>query len=111
MLKQIIAEKELDFSESPTIKPPPVSREPSTKPPAPVSDVPAEEELVLPRDDDEYSPAHGEDDVGTGVGDEPAENDVAEAELDRAAADEEAAAVEEVLATADEPPVGKKEAS
>ena len=31
----------------------------------------AEEDYVLPRDDDDYSPAHGEDDVGTGVGDEP----------------------------------------
>jgi len=60
-------EEELDLNKPPTIQPPPASREPSTKP---ADEPPTEDEHTLPNDDDEYSPAHGEDDAGTGVGDE-----------------------------------------
>jgi len=59
-------EEELELNKPVTIKPPPVSREPSVRPP-PV----AEPEPVLPRDDDEYSAAHGEGESGTGVDDDP----------------------------------------
>jgi sec-independent protein translocase protein TatB len=55
-------EDELNLEKDFTIKSPPVSREPSTRPevqPAPP-----------PRDDDDFSPAHAEDDVGTGVGED-----------------------------------------
>ena len=51
-------EDELDFDTNPTIKQPPVSREPSKQP-----------EYTPPRDDDEFSPAHETDDIGTGVSD------------------------------------------
>ena len=106
-------EEELDINKPPTIQPPP-SREPSFQPtPKPESEskqtpeAPEEPDYVLPRDDDEYSPAHGEDDPGTGVGDEPV------AELTDAekvsAAEAERAAVEEA-ATSDDP-AEKKEAS
>jgi len=50
-------EEELDFSETPKIKPPTPSREPSTK-----------EDIAQPREDDNYSPEHTQDGVGTGVG-------------------------------------------
>ena len=62
----------------------------------------------MPRDDDEYSPAHGEGDVGTGVGDE-----LTLAEEDVAASDAEADAVAEAQATSEpvEPAEDKKEAS
>jgi len=49
-------EDELDFDSNPTIKSPPVSREPSKQP-----------EYTPPRDDDDFSPAHEADDIGTGV--------------------------------------------
>lgn len=101
-------EEELDFSQQPTIKPPPASREPSTQP---ASEVPADEEVVLPRDDDGYSPAHAEDEAGTGVGDVQEDPELAEAALNRAAADEESAAVEEALAPGEDEPAEKKEAS
>jgi sec-independent protein translocase protein TatB len=95
-------EEELDLDKSPTIKPPPVAKQPSFKADiekesvAP-DDPAAEEDLVLPRDDDEYSPAHGEDDVGTGVGDEVlyTEEDVAAADAERDAVDEAAASNED----------------
>jgi sec-independent protein translocase protein TatB len=60
-------EEELELNQPQTIKPPTSAREPSYQPP---SELPAENDLVLPRDDDEYSPAHGEEDAGTGVGDD-----------------------------------------
>ena len=67
-------EEELELNKPPTIRPPPVSREPSIRPPPA-----AEPEPPLPRDDDDYSPAHGEGEVGTGVADDPphSEEDVA----------------------------------
>ena len=97
-------EEELDLSQPPTIMPPPAAREPSFKPPA---EAPADEEPVLPRDDDEYSPAHAEDEPGTGVGD-----DEAHTLEDVEAADAEREAVEEALEhPADETTEDKKEAS
>jgi sec-independent protein translocase protein TatB len=56
-------EEELDLNKAPTIKPPPALREPSQQPLDPLAQ-------TQPRDDDEFSPAHGEDDIGTGVGEE-----------------------------------------
>jgi len=79
-------EEELDLNKPPTIKPPPSSREPATKPAAEPAAEPAEDdEHTLPRDDDEFSPAHGEDDTGTGVGDEiyDDESDLAVTEAER----------------------------
>lgn len=52
-------EDELNIDKDFSIKPPTPSREPSQQP-----------EYTPPRDDDDFSPAHAEDDVGTGVGDE-----------------------------------------
>lgn len=88
-------EEELDFSDKPTIKPPPVSREPSTKADTntekETETIAADEpEYTLPRDDDDYSPAHGEEDAGTGVSD-----DIYDNEADLAASEAERAAVEE----------------
>lgn len=106
-------EEELDINRPPTIKPPPSSREPSFKPPKETSDentdeTTAEPEYTLPRDDDGYSPAHGEDDVGTGVDD-----DDRFTEEDVAASDAEADAVAETQTGDDsvEPTEEKKEAS
>lgn len=75
-------EEELDLNKPPTIQPPPSSRKPSTKP---VAEPPKEDEYTLPRDDDEYSPAHSEGDTGTGVGDEiyDDESDLAVTEAER----------------------------
>ena len=101
-------EEELDINKPPTIKPPPVTREPSFKSDTQDEDASDEEsEYTLPRDDDEFSPAHGEDDPGTGVDDEPeyTEEDVAAAEAERDAVEEAAAADPEDEA------VEKKEAS
>ena len=71
-------EEELDVTKPKTIKPPPALREPSQQ-------AQKEPELTPPRDDDDYSPAHGEDDVGTGVGEEIYDDEsdlaVTEAEL------------------------------
>ena len=76
-------EEELDINKSPTIKPPPSSRTPSTK----ADTAPPEEpEYTLPRDDG--SPTHDEEAPGTGVGDDV--ND----EADRVASEAERDAVE-----------------
>jgi sec-independent protein translocase protein TatB len=84
-------EEELDLNKPPTIKPPPASRAPSQKAPA-VS--PANPDVAasptVPRDDDEYSPAHGVEEAGTGVGD-----DLYDDEADLAASEAEREAVEE----------------
>ena len=88
-------EEELDINKPPTIKPPPASREPSFKPTTETSEDATEEvEETLPRDDDDYSPAHGEDDLGTGVGDddEYTEEDLLAADAERDAVEEAAAA-------------------
>ena len=50
-------EDEIDIEQELGFKPHPSSREPSTQP-----------KPVLPREDDDYSPAHDADAVGTGVG-------------------------------------------
>lgn len=84
-------EEELDLNKPPpSIKPPPALREPSQQP----VDTP-------PREDDDYSDAHAEGDVGTGVGDEiyADESDLAVTEADR----ESVATVEEESAAKDEP--------
>jgi len=90
-------EEELDFNEKPTIKPPPASREPSTNNDiktdtrADTETISAEEpEYTLPRDDDDYSPAHGEEEPGTGVSE-----DIYDDEADLAASEAERTAVEE----------------
>lgn len=83
-------EEELELNKPATIRPPPVSREPSIKPlPTPSAEAPPP---VLPREDDDYSAAHGEGESGTGVGDEPRHS-----EEDVAASAEERNAVEEAL--------------
>ena len=101
-------EEELDFNQPPTIRPTPASREPSTKATANAEATASEEpEYTLPRDDDEYSPAHGEEEVGTGVGD-----DETYSEEDVAAANAEREAVEEASAsTPDAEPAEKTPAS
>lgn len=79
-------EDELDFESKPTIKPSPVSREPSQQP-----------EYTPPRDDDDFSPAHNADDLGTGVSDiEEATVTTAEAE-DADAADDSAIDTEDPI--------------
>ncbi|MDG2374845.1 MAG: Sec-independent protein translocase protein TatB [Woeseiaceae bacterium] len=76
-------EEELDINKSPTIKPPPSSRTPSTK----ADTAPPEEpDYTLSRDDG--SPTHDEEAPGTGVGDDV--ND----EADRVASEAERDAVE-----------------
>ena len=98
-------EEELELNKPPTIKPPPSSREPSQKTPeAPATT----DDVTLPRDDDEYSPAHGEEDPGTGVGDA-----IDDDQADREASDAEREAVETAASqpvVADKPEE-KKEAS
>jgi len=98
-------EEELDFNQPQNIKPPAAARQPSYKPPA---EAPSEHDLVTPRDDDEYSPAHDRDDPGTGVG-----NDELYTDEDFTAADAERDAVAEAAAPADdeEPDEEKKQAS
>ena len=84
-------EEELDLNQPPTIKPPPSAREPSTKTESISAEEPEETLEQLPRDDDEYSPAHGDEDPGTGVGDKPDdEADLAASEAERAAVEEAA---------------------
>jgi sec-independent protein translocase protein TatB len=104
-------EEELDFNQPQTIKPPAAAREPSYKPPA---QAPAEHDLVTPRDDDEYSPAHDEDDVGTGVGDDELYTDedfaAADAERDAVAEAESAPPVDETPEV-ETPDDDKKQAS
>lgn len=94
-------EEELDFNKpQPTIKPPAATREPSQKPRK-------EPEFTLPRDDDDYSPAHGAGEAGSGVGEHGYDDnkDLAdsEAELESMARGDEAGAAKEQ--------VEKKEAS
>jgi hypothetical protein len=107
-------EEELDLNQPQTIKPPTSAREPSYQPP---SELPAENDLVLPRDDDEYSPAHGEDDTGTGVGDDELytqeDIDAADAERDAVIEAEATPAVADETggAPGKEPAVEKKETS
>ncbi len=71
-------EEELDLNDTFKINPPLASRTPSTQPEpvdtektedTDVTNETDEPEPVLPRDDDDYSPAHGADDAGTGVRD------------------------------------------
>jgi sec-independent protein translocase protein TatB len=83
-------EEELDLNETLNIKPPPPpAREPSTQPEKLASESPLPEspepEYTLPRDDDDYSPAHDAEDAGTGVGDELVDEaeDLAVSEADR----------------------------
>ena len=108
-------EEELDINKPPTIKPTPASREPSFKPTEnPSQDETEEPEETLPRDDDDYSPAHGEEDPGTGVGDDNGytEEDVVAADAEREAIEEAAAAApEDVSLELEEEPAEKKEAS
>jgi sec-independent protein translocase protein TatB len=87
-------EEELDLNKPPSIKPPPALRAPSEQP----ADTPVD---TPPRDDDDYSDAHAEGVVGTGVGDEiyNDESDLAVTEADR----ESVATVEEESAAKDEP--------
>lgn len=73
MKRQI--EEELNLNESLSINPPPAqAREPSTQPEKAPEDPgatdSAEPEYTLPRDDDDYSPAHDAEEVGTGVDDD-----------------------------------------
>ena len=103
-------EEELDINKPPTIQPPP-SRQPSFQPspPRPAKKESADsggEDYVLPRDDDDYSPAHGEDDPGTGVGDAPAAELTDEEKL--AASDAEREAVETAAAGKPKDPKPKK---
>lgn len=82
-------EEELDLGNMTKMKPPPPSsREPSQQPPKEPAKDP---EYILPRDDDEFSPEHAPDDVGTGVGDEIYDDEadlaVSEAERDAVAED------------------------
>jgi len=77
-------EEELELNKSVTsIMPPPATREPSQQP---------EPDYTLPRDDDDFSPAHGDDEVGTGVADDIYDDaeDLVVSEAER----EEAATVE-----------------
>jgi sec-independent protein translocase protein TatB len=80
-------EEELDLNQPPTIKPPPSSREPSQKSETTSAEEP---EYTLPREDDDFSPEHGHEDAGTGVGDE-----IHDDEANLAASEAERAAVEE----------------
>ena len=87
-------EEELDLNKPPTIKPPAALREPSEQP----ADIPP---YTPPRDDDDYSGAHDEGEVGTGVGDEiyADESDLAVTEADR----ESVATVEDESTFAENP--------
>lgn len=76
-------EDELDINKSPTIKPPPSSRTPSTKPDTTPSEEPGQ---TLPHDE---LPDHDEQAPGSGVGDDVSH------EADRAASEAERDAVEE----------------
>lgn len=69
-------EEELDLNDTFKINPPPASRTPSTQAQPAAKDSAAtpaasdEPEPVLPRDDDDDSPAHSADETGTGAGEE-----------------------------------------
>ncbi len=86
-------EEELDLNKPPSIKPPPALREPSQQP----LETP---DYTPPRDEDDFSEAHGEEDIGTGVGDEiyDDESDLTVTEADR----ESVAAVEDAPTTDEE---------
>ena len=91
-------EEELDINRSPSIKPPPSSRTPSTK----ADTTPPEEPgYTVPRDDD--SPAHDEQAPGTGDGDGDGDGDNDEANLAASEAERDAveAAAENLLAPDD----------
>ena len=99
-------EEELELNQPPNIKPPPSSREPSQQPGI---EIPPDNDYTGPRDDDEYSPAHGEEDTGTGVG-----NETNDDEANLAAANAELEAVEAAAkapATSDDETDESKEAS
>jgi sec-independent protein translocase protein TatB len=98
-------EEELDLNQTQTIRPPAAAREPSYKPPA---ETPADHDLVRPRDDDEYSPAHTEDDIGTGVGDDQLYSDE---DFTAADAERDAVAEAQTAAPADETPEEEKKAA
>lgn len=95
-------EEELNFNQAPTLKPP-AAHQHSYQPPKPEA-TPAGQS---PSDDDTFSPAHGEDEPGTGVGDD------ARSAEDLAAADAERDAVIEAGAapSAEDAKDAKKEAS
>lgn len=89
-------EEELDLNETLNIKPPPPpAREPSTQPKNTDSEAGSQAEVTqsddpqpdytLPREDDDYSPAHDADEAGTGVGEEIYDDveDLAVTEADR----------------------------
>ena len=102
-------EEELDFNKPPsTIKPPPSAREPSQKPRK-------EPEFTLPREDDDFSPAHAAGEAGTGVGEHIYEDDsdlaVTEAELETMARGDDALAAAESQERPVEDAADKKEAS
>ena len=96
-------EEELDLNKPPTIKPPPSLAAPSQQP----AEAPNH---ASPRDDDEHSAAHGEDDIGTGVGEEiyDDESDLAVTEAEREAIP---SAKEQESQTTDDTPEEKKEPS
>jgi len=95
-------EEELNLDQMTGVKPPSSMREPSQQPAA-------KPDYTLPRDDDDYSPAHGEEDAGTGVGDEiyAAEEDLAVTEAER----DSVARADEDTESADDELVEKKAAS
>lgn len=96
-------EEELELNQARSIKPPAASRLPSQKPPpiqsdasAPAAQPAPPSPAGVPRDDDGFSPAHGEEEAGTGVGEDLYDNDadlaVTEAERAKSADDVPAAA-------------------
>ena len=89
-------EDELDFSGNSIKPPPPASREPSFQP---MQEPPPPYE---PNEDDTYSPEHAKDEPGSGVGDDDAAVDEAQAAADRAEADAELDAVLEASTATDD---------
>ncbi len=96
-------EEELDLNETLSIKsPPPPSREPSSQPESTDSETSSatekpEPDYTLPREDDDFSPAHDADEIGTGVSEEIYDDaeDLAVTEADR---EQVAASVDDVPA-------------
>jgi sec-independent protein translocase protein TatB len=74
-------EDELNFNQTPTVKPPPSARQPSFRSQEP----PPEMTPHVPSEDDTYSPAHDKEEAGTGVGDDSGytAEDVAAADAER----------------------------
>lgn len=94
-------EDELNIENGPTIKPPPSSREPSTQQFGPP-----------PREDDDFSPAHEVDDVGTGVDDDDLyedADDLAAKSADQTPAPAPAPADEPEIADTEAADSGKKD--